>query len=335
MRAILVHAYGGPEAMQLEPLPSPKPGPAELLVRVEAAGVNFVDVYQRSGAYRGAALPLPLGLEGAGTIEQAGQGAGFEVGQRVAWANARGSYATLAIVPAVQAVPVPNDVSSEQAAAVMLQGMTAHYLCHATYPLEPGDVCLVHAAAGGVGLLLCQMAKRLGAEVFGTVSTEEKARIAREAGADHVIRYTDQDFEAEVRRLTGGKGVHVVFDSVGQTTFMKSLGCLAPRGMLVLFGESSGPVPAFDPQLLNAKGSLFLTRPKLGDYTASRQELLSRARDVLDAVAKRDLQVRIGAKFPLAEAAKAHLALEGRHTSGKVLLVPKEPAENPKSGAFT
>jgi NADPH:quinone reductase len=322
MRAILVHAYGGPEAMQLEPLPPPKPGPSELLVRVEAAGVNFVDVYQRSGAYRGAALPLPLGLEGAGVIEQVGEASGFEVGQRVAWATARGSYATQVIVPAAQAVPVPNEVSSEQAAAVMLQGMTAQYLCHATYPLEPGDACLVHAAAGGVGLLLCQMARRLGAEVFGTVSTEEKAALAHEAGAHHVIRYTEQDFESEVRRLTGGKGVHVVFDSVGQTTFMKSLGCLAPRGMLVLFGQSSGPVPAFDPQILNAKGSLFLTRPKLQDYTATRGELLSRARDVLDAVATRELKVRIGAKFPLAEAPKAHVALEGRSTAGKVLLLP-------------
>lgn len=326
MRAILVHAYGGPEAMQLEPLPRPKPGPSELLVRVEAAGVNFIDVYQRSGAYRGAALPLALGVEGAGVIEEIGpagtSATHFEVGQRVAWASARGSYATHAIVPAGSAVPLPNEVSSEEAAAVMLQGMTAHYLSHHTYPLKAGDACLVHAAAGGVGLLLCQMAKRLGAEVFGTVSTEAKAKLAREAGADHVIRYTEQDFETEVRRLTDNKGVHVVYDSVGQTTFTKSLGCLALRGMLVFFGQSSGPVPPFDPQILSAKGSLFLTRPTLAHYTATRGELLSRAREVLDAIAKRELQVRIGAKVPLAEAAKAHLMLEGRETSGKVLLIP-------------
>jgi len=322
MRAIRVHEYGGPEAMRLEELPTPKPGEGQALVRIEASGVNFIDVYQRSGLYKGA-LPLPLGLEASGVVEAVGPGVStVRVGERVAWTGVPGSYATHNVVPADRLVTLPAGVDARAGASAMLQGMTAHYLAHSTYPLKPGDACLVHAAAGGVGLLLCQMAKRAGARVIGTVSTEDKAKLAREAGAHDVILYTREDFEAEVKRLTGGKGLQVVYDSVGRDTFDKSLNCLAPRGYLVLYGQSSGPVGVLDPQVLNAKGSLFLTRPSLNHYIASREDLVRRATEVLTWIQKGELKLRIGATFPLAEAAQAHRDLEGRKTTGKVLLLP-------------
>jgi NADPH2:quinone reductase len=328
MHAIQITETGGSEVMKWLELPTPEPGPGEILVRVEAAGVNFIDVYFRKGAYK---MPLPgiLGLEAAGVVEKVGPGmTGFRQRDRVAWTDRTGaggvggSYATHVAVPAARAVMLPNGVDPRLAAAVMLQGMTAHYLVQSIMPLRPGQSCLVHAAAGGVGLLLCQMAKMAGARVIGTVSTEEKAALAREAGADEVILYTQQDFEAETRRLTGGRGVDVVYDSVGKTTFDKSLGSLAPRGTLALFGQSSGPVAPFDPQMLNVKGSLFLTRPTLGAYVATREELVARAADVLSWVASGALKVRIGATFALRDAAEAHRALEGRATTGKVLLLP-------------
>ena len=321
MKAIRFEATGGPEVLRLADIPSPLPGPGEVLVRVEAAGINFIDVYQRSGLY-----PVPLpgapGLEGAGVIESLGPGvSGLMPGDRGAWFNAPGSYAEKVVVPADRLIKVPVGIESRTAAAVMLQGMTAHYLVETTYPLGPGKVCLVHAAAGGVGLLLVQMAKRKGARVFATVSTEEKAALAREAGADVVIRYTEQDFTAEVKKATEGRGVDVIYDSVGQSTFEKGLECLAPRGMMALFGQSSGVVPPFSPSLL-AKGSLFLTRPTLFHYAADRASLEWRAGDVLGQVASGQLSVRIGRTFPLADAAEAHRALVGRQTTGKVLLIP-------------
>ena len=328
MHAIQISETGGPEVMKWTELATPEPGPGEMLVRVEAAGVNFIDVYFRKGIYK---MPLPatLGVEAAGVVEKIGpEITGFRSGDRVAWTDRAGSgrvggsYATYVVVPAARAVSLPASVEPRMAAAVMLQGMTAHYLTRSTFVLRAGQTCLVHAAAGGVGLLLCQMAKMAGARVIGTVSTEEKAALARVAGADDVILYTKQDFEAEARRLTGGRGVDVVYDSVGKTTFDKSLGSLAPRGMLALFGGSSGPVPPFDPQLLNAKGSLFLTRPSLGHYVATRDELVARAGEVLSWVASGTLKVRIGATFPIREAAEAHRALEGRATTGKLLLLP-------------
>ncbi|AUX22646.1 quinone oxidoreductase [Sorangium cellulosum] len=322
MRAIRPKAAGGPEVMQLEELPTPAPGPGEAVIRVEAAGVNFIDTYQRSGQYR-TEVPIPLGLEGAGRVEAVGPGvAEVKEGDEVAWAAGPGSYATHVRIPVAKLVPVPAGVGARNAAAAMLQGLTAHYLVRSTFPLGPSHTCLVHAAAGGVGLLLCQMAKRLGARVIGTASTDAKARLAREAGADEVILYTQADFEAEARRLTGGEGVHVVYDGVGKDTFAKSLGALRTRGMLVLFGQASGPVPSFDPQILNQKGSLFLTRPSLGHYTATREELLGRAADVLGAIARGELTISVGATYPLAEAAEAHRALQGRATTGKVLLIP-------------
>ncbi len=322
MRAIRVSQFGGPEAMKLEELPPPTPGAGQALVRIEAAGVNFIDVYQRSGLYKGA-LPLPLGLEGAGVVEGIGSGVStVKVGERVAWTGVPGSYATHNVVPADRLVALPAGLDTRQGAAAMLQGMTAHYLAHASYPLKPGDGCLVHAAAGGLGLLLCQMAKRAGARVIGTVSTEEKAKLAREAGADEVVLYTKQDFEAEVMRFTGGKKLQVVYDSVAKDTFEKSLNCLAPRGFLILFGQSSGPIPPLDPQILNAKGSLYLQRPSLNHHILTREELLQRAGDVLGWIQKGELKVRIGATFPLAQAAEAHRQLEGRKTTGKVLLLP-------------
>jgi NADPH2:quinone reductase len=289
---------------------------------MEASGVNFIDVYQRSGLYKGA-LPVPLGLEGAGVVEKVGAGVStVGAGERVAWTGVPGSYATHNLVPADRLVTLPAGLDARAGAAAMLQGMTAHYLAHTTYHLRPGDTCLVHAAAGGVGLLLCQMARRAGARVIGTVSTEEKARLAREAGAHEVVLYTKQDFEAEVKRLTDGKGLQVVYDSVGKDTFEKSLNCLAPRGYLVLYGQSSGSVGPLDPQVLNAKGSLFLTRPSLNHHILTREELLQRAGDVLGWIQKGQLTLRIGATFPLAEAAEAHRQLEGRKTTGKVLLIP-------------
>jgi NADPH2:quinone reductase len=322
MRAIRVHQFGGPEAMKLEELPTPKPGDGQALVRLEAAGVNFIDVYQRSGLYKNP-LPYGLGLEGAGVVEAVGGGVTtVRPGDRVAWTGVPGSYATHNVVPADRLVALPTGVDARAGAAAMLQGMTAHYLAHSTYPLKHGDACLVHAAAGGVGLILCQMAKRAGARVIGTVSTEEKAKLAREAGADEIIFYTRQDLVAEVKRLTGGKGLQVVYDSVGKDTFEKGFECLAMRGYMVLYGASSGPVTPLDPQILNAKGSLFLTRPSLFHYIATREDLVRRAGDVLGWIQKGELKLRIGATFPLDQAAQAHRDLEGRKTTGKVLLIP-------------
>lgn len=322
MKAIRVHKYGGPDALTFEDLPTPQPGPGQALVKIEAIGLNFIDVYQRTGLYP-APLPRLMGVEGAGVVQAVGPDvAEVRVGDRVAYTGVPGSYAEHAIVPSERLVRLPSGVDTRTAAAAMLQGMTAHYLVHTTYPLKRGDSCLVHAAAGGVGLLLCQMARDAGARVFGTVSTQEKARLAREAGAEVAIRYTEHDFEAEVKRLTNGQGVQVVYDSVAKDTFEKSLNCLSPRGYLVLYGQSSGPVPPFDVNQLSAKGSLFLTRPTLGHYTRTRDELLERAHDVLNAVSSGTLKLRIGATFPLAEAAEAHRQLEGRKTSGKVLLIP-------------
>ena len=319
MKAIRVHRLGGPEVLQYEDVPVPTPGPGQALIRIEAAGVNFIDIYRRTGLYK-IDLPHTLGQEGAGTVEALGPGVrGIAIGDRLALTDVPGSYAEFIVAPADRLVPIPPKVSSRQAAAVILQGLTAHYLATATYPLQRGDACLVHAAAGGVGLLLCQIAKRRGARVIATASTEEKAELARAAGADDVILYTREDFEAEVKRLAGG--VQVVYDSVGKTTFDKGLDCLRPRGMMVLFGQSSGPVPPFDPQILNRKGSLFLTRPTLFNYISTRDELLARAGEVLGWVADGSLSVRIGREYPLAEAASAQRALEGRETTGKVLLI--------------
>lgn len=322
MKAIRIHEYGGPEVMRLEDLPTPDARPGQLLVRVEAVGVNYLDTYQRSGQYK-VPLPCSLGSEGAGVVEAVGPGVtGVQSGTRVVWAGIPGSYATHALVPADKAVPVPPGIDARPAAAVMLQGMTAHYLARSTYPLKAGDTCLVHAGAGGVGLLLTQMAKAAGARVFTTVSTEEKARLSREAGAADVILYTREDFAEAVRRLTAGRGAEVVYDSVGRDTFDKSLGCLVTRGMLVLFGQSSGAVPPLDPQVLSARGSLFLTRPTLAHYTLTREELLSRSGDCFSWMASGKLKVLIGAAFPLAEAARAHEELQARRTTGKVLLIP-------------
>ena len=322
MKAIRVHVPGGPEAMQWEEVPRPEPKAGEALVAIEAAGVNFIDVYVCTGQYK-AALPLTVGTEAAGRVEALGPGVSdLSVGDRVASVNVPGAYAPYAAVPAARLVKIPDGVTSRQAAAVMLQGMTAHYLTFSTYALKAGDVCLVHAAAGGVGLLLCQIAKRKGARVLGTVSTPEKARRAREAGADEAILYTQSDFSSEVKRLTGGAGVRVVYDSVGKATFDKSLDCLAMRGSLVLFGQSSGPVAPLDPQILNQKGSLYLTRPTLAHYVAAREELLERAGAVLGWVRDGSLKVTIDRELPLAEASEAHRLLVSRQTSGKLLLIP-------------
>jgi NADPH:quinone reductase len=322
MKAIRVHEFGGPDVMRLDELPTPAPGPGQALVQVEAAGVNFIDIYRRSGTYK-MQLPFIVGSEGAGVVESVGPGVSeVRDGDRVAWREAAGSYATHALVAANELVPLPDKLSARDGAAAMLQGMTAHYLTHSTYPLQAGDTMVIHAAAGGVGLLVCQMAKMRGARVIGTTSTEEKAALAREAGADEVILYTQQDFEPEVKRLTDGKGVNVVYDSVGKDTFDESLNCLMPRGYMVLFGGSSGQVPPLDPQILNAKGSLYLTRPSLGNYVATREELLQRAGDVLGWIADGTLKLRIHETYPLADAAKAHADLAGRKTTGKLLLMP-------------
>ncbi len=322
MKAIRVHTPGGPEVLRYEDAPLPEPQAGQALVRLEAIGVNFIDVYHRMGLYK-QSLPFTPGLEGAGTVAKVAPGmTDVAVGDRVAWAAAPGSYAEAVAAPVARLVKVPAGVDAASAAAAMLQGMTAHYLVHTTYPLRAGETALVHAAAGGVGLLLIQMARRIGARVIGTVSTEAKARLARDAGANEVILYTQQDFEAETKRLTDGRGVQVVYDSVGKTTFEKSLNVLAPRGYLVLFGQSSGAVPPVDPQILNARGSLFLTRPTLGHYTASRDELQQRAGDVFRWIQTGELRLRVEHRFPLTEAAAAHRALEGRQTTGKVLLIP-------------
>ncbi len=322
MQAIRVEQTGGPEVLKLQDLPTPEPGPGQARLKVEATGVNFIEIYQRTGYYK---VPLPWtpGSEGAGTVEAVGPGVSeVKPGDRVAWTGVPGSYATHTVGPVTALVPLPEKLSFQDGAAAMLQGMTAHYLTHSTYPLKAGETCLVHAAAGGVGLLLCQMAKMLGARVIGTVSTDAKAKLARENGADDIILYTQQDFEVEVKRLTDGKGVNVVYDSVGKDTFEKSLNCLKLRGYLVLFGASSGPAPEIDPQSLQGKGSLFLTRPTLIHYTATREELLQRSGDVLGWVASGKLKLRIEKTFPLAEASKAHEALASRATTGKLLLVP-------------
>ncbi|MGH7617383.1 MAG: quinone oxidoreductase family protein [Gemmatimonadaceae bacterium] len=322
MKAIRIHHTGGPDVLGLEDIDAPKPGAGELVIDVEAIGVNFVEIYRREGLYQ---IPLPYtpGEEAAGTVRAVGSGVtDFNSGDRVVSASVKGAYAEQAIIAADRAVLVPSGVSPKVAAAVFLQGLTAHYLAVSTFPVARGHRALVHAAAGGVGLLLCQIAKRRGAFIIGTASTDEKRQLARQAGADEVIDYTTQDFAAETRRITGGEGVHVVYDSVGRTTFDKSLDCLAPRGLLALFGQSSGPVPPFDPQILNRKGSLFLTRPTLHHYVATRAELLERATELLGWVAHGALDVRVGAEFPLAKAADAHRALSARETTGKVVLIP-------------
>jgi NADPH2:quinone reductase len=322
MQAIRVHHHGGPEVLECEDVPDPRPGRGEALVAIEAAGVNFIDVYFRTGAYP-AATPFTPGMEAAGRVLEVGpEVREVRAGDRVAYAGVLGAYAQRAVVPAERLVPLPVATSTRDAAAAMLQGMTAHYLATSTHPLEPGDTCLVHAAAGGVGLLLCQIAKRRGARVLATVSSDAKARLAREAGADETILYTREDFAQAVARLTGGAGVQVVYDSVGRTTFEKGLGCLARRGTMALFGQSSGAVAPFDPQVLNLKGSLYLTRPSLNHYTATRAELLERAGEVLAWIADGRLRLRIDRELPLERAADVHRALEGRETSGKLLLIP-------------
>ena len=320
MKRIVVETPGGAEQMKLVDAAKPSPGPKEAVVAIACTGVNFIDVYFRTGLYTSES-PIALGSEAAGTVESVGSDVtDIAPGDRVAYAMVRGSYAEYAAVPAAQLVKIPADVDLGTAAAVMLQGMTAHYLTHSTFPLKAGDTCLVHAEAGGTGGLIVQMAKHLGAHVLATVSTDDKARMARELGAVEAINYTTQDFEAEVKRLTNGRGVDVVYDSVGKTTFDKSLSVLRPRGMMVLFGQSSGPVPPFDPAVLNARGSLFLTRPSLGHHFLDRQELLWRAGDVFRYIAASAVKVRISGTYPLAEAASAHEELEGRRTTGKLLL---------------
>ena len=322
MKAILVHSCGGPEQMRYEEVATPTPGPGQALVKVAASGVNFIDVYHRTGLYK-TPLPVTLGMEAAGTVEAVGPGVSeVAPGDRVAYAMSRGSYAEYVAVNSSVLVKIPDAIEFETAAAVMLQGLTAHYLAVSTYPLKESDTALVHAAAGGVGLLLVQIAKMRGARVIGTVSTQAKADLALAAGADGVIFYARQDFEPEAKRLTGGQGADVVYDSVGATTFMKSLNSLRPRGMLVSYGQSSGPVPPIDPLLLNQKGSLFLTRPKLADHCATRLELLWRADDVLGWIAAGKLSVRIDHAYKLSEAAQAHRDLESRKSAGKLLLIP-------------
>jgi NADPH2:quinone reductase len=322
MKAIQIKEVGGPEVMDLAELPVPEPKASEAVVKLAASGVNFIDVYQREGRYK-VALPFVLGQEGAGTVTAVGGDVkSVKVGDRVAWTSVLGAYAEYAAVPPERLVPVPAGVTDRQAAAALLQGMTAHYLAYDTYPLKRGETALVHAAAGGVGLLLVQMAHQIGARVIATVSTEEKAKLAREAGADAVILYTQADFEAETKRLTDGKGVDVVYDSVGRTTFEKGLNVLRPRGMMVLYGGSSGAVPPFDLIALSVKGSLFVTRPTLGHYTLTREELLARSGAVFGMMAAGNLKLRIEHVYPLAEAQRAHRDLEGRKTTGKLLLVP-------------
>lgn len=322
MKAIRVHEVGDPSVLRYEEVAKPSAGPGELLVKVAAAGLNFIDTYHRQGWYP---LPKPFGLgqDGAGVVEAVGEGVSeFKVGDQVAWAQHQGSYADYASVAAAKAVPVPAGVSLEQAAAVLLQGMTAHYLAVSTYPVGADDTALIHAAAGGTGALLVQIAKLRGATVIGTVGNAEKAELAKAAGADHTIIYTQDDFEAETRRITGGKGVNVVYDSVGKDTFEKSLNCLRPRGYLVLFGQASGRVEPIDPQILNQKGSLYLTRPTMGAYTLTREEMLGRANDLFQWIKEGKLTVRVDQSFPLEKAADAHRYLEGRNSKGKILLIP-------------
>lgn len=322
MKAVVADPTGGPENLKVFELPQPEPGEGEVLVKLEASGVNFIDVYFRTGLYKAPENPVRLGNEGAGTVAAVGKGVNRPVGQRVAYAMARGSYAEYALVPSSMLVELPEDVTFEQGAAVMLQGMTAHYLTHSTFQLKPGSACLVHAAAGGAGLMIVQLAKIAGSTVIGTVSTREKADLARQHGADHVIRYTEQDFVAETKRITNGRGVDVVYDSVGKTTFYGSLDCLRPRGMMALFGQSSGPVGQIDPQILNQKGSLFLSRPSLGHYVSDPQELRWRASDLFRWIKEGTLRLQIHKVYTLEDAAQAHRDLESRKTAGKLLLRP-------------
>ena len=322
MKAIQVKQTGGPEALEYGDVPVPEPKPNETVVKIAAAGVNFIDVYQREGRYK---LPLPFtaGQEGAGVVSAVGtEVKSFKLGDRVAFCGVQGSDAEYAAVPADRLVQIPQGVNEREAAAAILQGMTAHYLLHDTFPLKRGQTALVHAAAGGVGLLLVQMAHNIGARVIGTVSTEEKAKLARDAGADEIIFYTQTDFEAETKRLTGGKGVDVVYDSVGKTTFEKGLNVLRPRGMMALFGGSSGAVPPFDPIVLSQKGSLFLTRPTLNHYITTREELMARSEAVFGMIAAKKLKLRIEHTYKLVDVAQAHRDLEGRRTTGKLLLIP-------------
>ena len=322
MKAIQVKRVGGPEVLELVDLPVPDPKPDEAVVKLSASGVNFIDVYHREGRYK-VALPFTPGQEGAGVVTAVGAAVkSVKAGDRVAWSHLLGAYAEYAAVAADRLVPIPPGVSDQQAAAAMLQGMTAHYLTHDSYRLKRGETALIHAAAGGVGLLLTQMAHNIGARVIATVSTEEKAKLAREAGADEVIFYTQQEFETETKRLSDGKGVDVVYDSVGKTTFEKGLNVLHPRGMMVLYGGSSGAVPAFDPILLTQKGSLFLTRPSLGNYIATREELMARSQAVFGMITSGKLKLRIEHTYPFADAQRAHRDLEGRKTTGKLLLFP-------------
>ena len=322
MKAIRIHDHGGPEVLTHEDVPLPEPKAGQARVKIEASGVNFIDIYQRTGLYP-MTRPCVLGSEAAGIVDALGESVGeVKQGARVAYAMIPGAYAEYAVVPAAKLVPVPDDLDAKSAAGIMLQGMTAHYLTHSTYPLQKGETALVHAAAGGVGLLLIQIAKLLGAKVIGTVSTQTKADLARTAGADEIILYTQADFLAEVKRITNGEGVHVVYDSVGASTFEKSLDCLRPRGYLVLFGQSSGPVATIDPAKLAAKGSLFLTRPSLAHYTLSRAELLRRAIDLFDWMRAGKLTLRIDKTLPLRDAREAQQLLENRKTTGKLILIP-------------
>jgi NADPH2:quinone reductase len=322
MKLIQVTKLGGPEELKLADAPAPVPAAGQALVRIAATGVNFIDVYFRTGLYK-ADLPFTPGSEAAGTVDSVGEGVDtLKPGDRVAYAMVRGSYADFAIVPADKLVKLPDHVDFPTAAAAMLQGMTAHYLTHSTFALKKGDVALVHAAAGGTGSLIVQMAKMLGATVIGTAGTDEKAAIAKQAGADEVIVYTSQDFVAEVKRITSGRGVDVVYDSVGVSTFLKGLDTLRPRGMMVLFGQSGGAVAPFDPNILNPKGSLYLTRPSLAHYAATRSELEWRAGDVLNWINEGKLKLHIDRTYPLAQAADAHRDLEGRKTAGKLILLP-------------
>ncbi len=322
MKAVRVHTPGGPDVMRYEDAPQPAPQAGEALVKVDAAGLNYIDVYFRSGQYK-APTPFTLGMEAAGTVAAIGANVTeVKVGDKVAYTGVPGAYAEYAVVPSARLVALPAGLSTRHGAAMMLQGMTAHYLACSTYPLKAGDTCLVHAAAGGVGLLLCQIAKMRGARVIGTVSTDDKAKLAREAGADEVILYSKQDFVAEVKRITNGKGLQVVYDAVGKDTFDKGFDCLVPRGMMVLYGAASGPVGPFDLQTLNAKGSLFVTRPSLNHHIATRGELLQRAGELGGWIRDGKLKLRMEFVFPLKDAAEAHRALEGRKTTGKVLIIP-------------
>ena len=323
MKAVRIHKTGGPEVLTYEEVPTPQPGAGEVVVKVGAIGVNFIDIYFRTGLYKAPSLPFTPGMEAAGTVAIIGSGvADVQVGDRVAYAMNPGAYAEYTLVPAWKLVKLPDTLDVKQGAAVMLQGMTAHYLSHSTFELKSGNVALVHAGAGGVGLLLTQIARKIGATLISTVGNPEKAELSHAAGANHVIVYSKQDFEKEVREVTGGHGVDVVYDSVGVTTFEKSLNCLRPRGYMVLFGQSSGPVPPFDPAVLAAKGSLFLTRPTLANYATTREELAWRAGDLFKWISSGELKLKIDFTFPLSETSRAHEELEGRRTTGKVLLTP-------------